>query len=78
MVDPANFKATALDETRPQREYIAREAELQYRDYYESDREEQSFFEYMDNMTNRDRIRLMEIFKDYTQTHHDRKDYIMI
>jgi len=27
MVDPANFKATAQDETRPHREYMAQEAE---------------------------------------------------
>jgi len=50
----------------------------QYQDYYESDEEEQEFFEYMQNLTNRDKIRFMEIFQDYTVDHADNKDYIMI
>lgn len=66
MLDSDNFKATALDETRVHREYMVDEAMQQYRDYYESDSEEQPFFEFMDNMTNRDKIRFMEVFKDYT------------
>lgn len=32
----------------------------------------------MDNMTNRDKIRFMEVFKDYTRTKLDMKDYMMI
>ena len=45
---------------------MAREGVQQYRDYYESDEEEQSFFEYLDNLSNRDRIRFMECFKDFS------------
>lgn len=78
MLDPKNYKATAHDDTRVFREYMAEEAQLQYRDYYESDGEEQVFFEFLDNITNRDKIRFMEIFKDYTVLEVDRKDYAMI
>lgn len=60
------------------REYIIKEALQQYRDYYESDQEEQTFFEYFDNLANRDKIRFGEIFNDFTIDHTDRKDYIMI
>lgn len=38
----------------------------QFRDYYESDAEEQRAFEFLDNLDNRNRIRFMEIFEDYT------------
>lgn len=78
MLDPANFNATAEKETRIFREYMAEEAQLQYRDYYESDGEEQVFFEFLDNITNRDKIRFMEIFKDHTRHLVDRKDFVMI
>lgn len=45
---------------------MLKEAELQYKDYYESDKEEAPFFEYIDNMSTRDKLRLIEIFHDYT------------
>lgn len=32
----------------------------------------------MDNLTNRDKIRFMEIFTDYTVDHADTKEFIMI
>jgi hypothetical protein len=32
----------------------------------------------MDNFTNRDKIRFMEIFKDYTENSLDAKEYVMI
>lgn len=32
----------------------------------------------MDNLSNRDKIRFAEIFKDYTETHSDMKDFVMI
>ena len=66
MVDADNFRRAAHDDTLSYREYIAREGVQQYRDYYEDAPEEQSFFEYLDNLTNRDMIRFMECFKDYT------------
>ena len=78
MLDPASWNTKALDETRVYREYIVGEAQKQYRDYYETDDEEQPFFEFMDAMTNRDKIRLMEVFKDYTSDTTDQKDYMMI
>ena len=54
------------------------EAVQQYKDYYESDGEEQQFFEYLDNYTNRDKIRMMELFEDHTVDHQDYKRYAMI
>lgn len=54
------------------------EAIQQYKDYYESDAEEQQFFEYLDNVPNRDKIRFMEIFEDYTVDPTDQKEYVMI
>lgn len=78
MLDPSKYKTTAIDQTRTIREYMVREGLQQYRDYYETDSEEQSFFEYMDNFTNRDKIRFMEVFKDYTMSKQDMKDYIII
>jgi len=66
LVEPENYKATAEDGTASIREYMVKEGVQQYRDYYESDAEEQGFFEYLDNLTNRDRIRFMELFEDFT------------
>ena len=50
----------------------------QYKDYYESDSEEHSFFEYLENFTNRDKIRFMELFEDHTVDKLDYKNYVMI
>lgn len=66
MLDTENFKAKASDDTRIFREYIVKESLNQYKDYYETDSEELPFFEFIDNITNRDKIRFMEVFKDYT------------
>lgn len=66
MLNPASYKATAQETTRVFREYMVKESIQQYRDYYESDAEEQSFFQYLDNLPNRDKIRFAELFKDYT------------
>jgi len=65
-LDMTNYKTTALNVTNAHREYMVREACQQYRDYYESDAEEQVFFEYLDNLTNRDRIRFMEVGEDFS------------
>ena len=67
MVDPAAFKRKAQDETRVFREYMVKESLQQYRDYYETDNEEVGFMQYMEDMTNRDKIRFSENFHDYTQ-----------
>ena len=32
----------------------------------------------MDNLSNRDKIRFSEVFKDYTETKIDNKDFVMI
>lgn len=45
---------------------MVKESIEQYRDYYETDEEEQGFFEYLGNVSNRDRIRFMEIGEDYS------------
>lgn len=60
--DANSFNETAEKETRPFREYMVKEAVQQFKDYYESDPEEQEFFEYLNNFSNRDQIRMMEIF----------------
>jgi hypothetical protein len=78
MLDQANWKPTAVEQTRVFRDYMVKEALEQYRDYYESDAEEQGFFEYAQNLSNRDQIRLSALFKDYSENHADLKDYIMI
>lgn len=44
MLDPASWKPKAVDETRVFRDYMVKESLQQYRDYYETDGEEQSFF----------------------------------
>lgn len=55
-----------------------KESVQQYKDYYESDDEEQQFFEYLDNFSNRDKIRFMELFEDFTTTKTDPKTFITI
>lgn len=77
-LEPEKFRLVAQEETRPFREYMVTEAQQQYRDYYESDDEEQRFFEHMDNFTNRDKIRFMELFDDFTVEKAAAKDYVMI
>lgn len=77
-LDPANFKPRAEIETRPFREYMVTESIQQFKDYYESDAEEQPFFEYLDNLSNRDKIRFSEIFNDPTIDRTDHKDYVAI
>ena len=78
MSDSSKFRNVAEEETRPFREYMVSESVQQYKDYYESDDEENGFFEYLDNFTNRDKIRFMELFKDHTVDELDHKHYVMI
>lgn len=78
LLNPDQYTAHAENVTNAHREYMAKEGVQQYRDYYESDAEEQSFFEYLDNLPNRDRIRFMEAFQDFTISQHDDKAYYMI
>jgi hypothetical protein len=66
LLDETKFNPTAVKETAAIREYMLKEGVQQYRDYFESDSEEQKAFEYIDNLDNRGRIRFMEIFEDYT------------
>lgn len=54
------------------------ESVKQYKDYYESDAEEQEFFEYLDQISNRDKIRFMEVFEDYTISTKDNKGFAKI
>lgn len=78
VLNSKDFKPTAQLTTNAHREYMAREGVQQYRDYYESDAEEQSFFEYLDNLSNRDRIRFMEAFQDFSSNKDDEKAYVLI
>jgi hypothetical protein len=72
------YRDVATEETRPFREYMVNESVTQYKDYYESDDEESGFFEYLDNLPNRDKIRFMELFEDYSVDKLDHKNYMMI
>ena len=77
-LDGSKWRPVAYEETAPIREYMLNEGLQQYRDYYETDAEEQKAFEFLDNLDNRGRIRFMEVFEDYTISKHDRKEYAMI
>ena len=68
----------ARDGTSAYREWMLNDAIEQYRDYFEDDEEEMKFFEYLDNISNRDKIRFLEIFEDYSIPKHDQNGYIMI
>lgn len=52
---------------------MVNESIQQYKDYYESDTEENNFFEYLNNFDNRDKIRFMELFEDFTVDKTDKK-----
>ena len=78
VVDSENWRETAEEETLAYREYMAREGVQQYRDYYEDAPEEAPFFEYLDNLSNRDQIRFMECFKDYTVDRESTPGYATI
>lgn len=77
-LDPSKFQPVAKDETAAIREYMVKEGLQQYRDYYETDAEEQRAFEFLDNLDNRGRIRFMECFEDFTIQKHENKTYAMI
>jgi len=76
--DVTKVRDVAADETRPFREYMVNESVQQFKDYYESDAEEQGFFEYLDNYTNRDKIRMMEVFEDFTVDKTEAKKAVLI
>ncbi len=78
LLDERKYNPTAVKGTAAIREYMVKEGVQQYRDYYESDSEEQKAFEYIDQLDNRGRIRFMEVFDDYTVDKHDNKSYAMI
>ena len=78
VTDPKNYEDLAYEETKPYREYMLNESVQQYKDYFETDDEEQQFFEYLEDLPNRDRIRFMEIFEDHTVKKTGAKDYFMI
>ena len=54
------------------------EAIQQFKDYYETDKEETPFFEFLDNLPNIDKLRFMELFEDYTVDRTDKKDFISV
>lgn len=57
----------AIKQTQVTREYMLEESVQQYKDYYESDEEEQRNFELLENLTPRDRVRMLEIFEDFSR-----------
>lgn len=59
---------------------MVEEALQQYKDYYESDEEEQRNFELLDNLTPRDKLRMIEVFTDYSRVdlQQDGKRYVTI
>jgi hypothetical protein len=57
---------------------MIKEGVQQFRDYYDSDVEEIKSLEYLDNLTNRDRIRFMEVFEDFTTQKFDPKSFATI
>ena len=61
-----NLTESTKEGTQAIREYMLKESEQQYKDYYESDAEENSFFEYLDKMSYRDKIRFIEVFEDFS------------
>lgn len=77
-LEPERYRLVADEETRAFREYMVEEAIQQYRDYFEDDQEEQAFFEYLGNLSNRDKIRFMEIFEDFTVDRADNKHFVLI
>jgi hypothetical protein len=78
VLDHEKFEATADKATLAKREYMVAEALQQYRDYFEDDESEAAAFEYLDNLSNRDRIRFMEIFEDHTADQLKGKGHAMI
>jgi len=76
--NPDMARDVATEETRPFREYMVNESVQQFRDYYEDDEATVGFFELLDNLTNRDKIRFMEIFEDPTVDQQDFKQFYMI
>jgi len=71
-------RPTHHQESKPLRDYMLAEAIQQYKDYYEDDKEEHSFFEYLDEMSTRDQIRFMEVFEDHSLQQADNKRFVKI
>lgn len=66
LIEGKNLTESTKEGTQAIREYMLKESEHQYKDYYESDAEENSFFEYLDKMSYRDKIRFIEVFEDFS------------
>ena len=54
LLEPEKFGDIAAEGLSPYRKWMLDEAIQQYRDYYEDDEEEQRFFEYLGNISERD------------------------
>lgn len=68
----------ASEKTKAIREYMIIEAIQQYKDFYETDAGEQDFFEYLDSLPHRERIRMMELYEDPTIQYTDEKKMVKI
>ena len=67
-----------LEETEPLREYMYEEGMQAFKDYFESDEEEYSFFEYCNELPGRDRIKFIDIYEDHTIMKRDGKGHVRI
>jgi hypothetical protein len=67
-----------LEETEPLREYMYEEGMQAFKDYFESDEEEYSFFEYCNELPGRDRIKFIDIYEDHTVMKKDGKGHVRI
>jgi len=68
-----SFNEESVDQTDTIRQYMVDESLLQYKDYFETDEEEHEFFEYMEELPHRDRIRFIELYQDFTIPIKDNK-----
>ena len=78
MVSGVPLSEHAHDETQPIRDYMLKESVQIYKDYYETDTEEQSFFEYLNELPNRDRLKFIDIYEDFTIPKRDGKGFVKI
>lgn len=66
LLDGKDIKRLDLEGTKEIRKWMLNESVQQYKDYYESDEEENQFFEYLNEIGDREKLRLIEIFEDFT------------
>ena len=58
-------ETNAVDELMPYMKYVTDEGFQQFKDYYESDQEERPFFEYYNEISERERLRFAEVYENF-------------